>query len=300
MPPRKKKTEITVEEKAPITPPLPKRKSGGPAAGIVIVAILLAILVGGAVFLLSQPEPGTGNTNVSVTNQPQTNQNTNTNQPPPAETEAEIMSQGSAELVNILDADGVVIKDQQIVWRRQGRSDLVLVQSVNALLPGLVANRQALYLFAKPTDSKRIFYGISCNGPCDAGLQNLISFDPTTKAFIPLLNAPDIQYSAQYLSSNQRRLVYLAGMDEDGEARELWIYDLVADARQKLVTLPATESLTQSLLEMNGAPSMVVTWKDPSTVSYNVFRAGGTVPFSERPRRELATRTAIIPPPSQP
>lgn len=298
MPPRKKKSEMVVEDAPVVAPPLPKKKSGGPAAGIVVVAILLAVLVGGAVFLLSQPQgPAT-----PPANQPQANQNANippVNQPTdePAD---DPMAEGSAELVNIMDADGVMIKDQQIVWRRQGRSDLVLVQSVNALIPSLVANRQALYLFAKPTNSSRVFYGISCNGPCDAGLQKLISFDPKQKAFIPLLNAPDIQYSGEHLSSNQHRLVYLAGMDEDGEARELWVYDLVTDARQKLVTLPATESLTQSLLEMNDAPNMVVTWKDPSTVSYNVYRAGGTIPPSARPRRELATRTATIPPPSQP
>lgn len=291
MPPRKKKV---VTEEPLQTPPPPTRKRNGQAAWLVIVGLLLAVLVGGAIFLMSQQPPAPNEPVANAnTNTPPANTNTNT---PPVVDVPPVDESGSVELVNVMDADNVVITDQKIVWRSADKPDAVLVDSVNALIPGLVSSRSALYLFAKPTNSDRVYYGISCNGPCDAGLRDMISFDPKRKSFIPLVNAPDIQLNATHLSGNQHRLAYIAGIDEDGEARELWVYDLTADTRTKVITLPSAESLTKALLEFDGSPLVDVVWKDPTMVSYSVFRAGGRIPGTDRPRTVIATRTANLEP----
>lgn len=293
MPPRKKKVVDAELPQSP--PPLPTKKGVSQTSYLAVIGILLALFAGSVVFLLSSPKddgqtpPANAPVNINI-NTPVVN--TPVNEPPPVV----IDESGSVELVNMMSADGISIDDQKIVWRSEGKADQVLVESVNVLLPGLVANNSAIYLFATPTNATRVYYAMSCRGPCDAGLHTLISFDPKTRSFIPLLNAPDIQLRPDHLSSNKQRLSYVAGIDEDGEARELWIYDLVKDTRAKLITLPETESLTQALLEFDGSPATNITWKDPTALSYKVYRAGGRIPGTENPRREIATRTANIQP----
>lgn len=291
MPPKKK----TVPE-APSMPSAPHPGDSG-TNYVIAIGVLLALFAGTVLILLSSPQ---GKRFLSRTNAPAA-ENTNAPEaetPPvnePAEEAEGLPEGGSVELVNIMDADNVVITDQKIVWRTEA-GDTLLVASVNALLPALVANRQALYLFARPTNERRVFFTRSCNGPCDAGGEGLIAFDPELRAFIPLLNVPNVAMSHVLVSPNQRRMAYLQGFDAEGEARELWVYDLVADGQTRLVVLPAGESFTSALLEFDGSAVGSITWIDPALISYKVYRAGGRIPGTDRPRTEVATRTVIVSP----
>ncbi len=120
-----------------------------------------------------------------------------------------------------------------------------------------------------------------------------MAFDPALKAFIPLINSPDFYISAGQVSPNQRRMWFI-GPNGETEQRELWVYDFVNDKQTLAIRLPATESLTQYESEI-GPIIVNIHWIDPITLEYKVYRGGGTVPASTRPRTETDTRTAVVP-----
>src|SRR3989338_95333 len=177
----------------------------------------------------------------------------------------------------------------------------MLVESVRTLLPGLTSNNEALFIFAKPTNEARVFFAANCYYACDSLPHDLIAFDPKLRAFIPLLNAPRGDLIAVNLSQNQRRLAFGGPADELGEIRELWVYDLVDDKLSRPLTLPSTESLPAYQARAEGDAPLVsridVSWKDPTQVTYKVFRAGGTIPEgSSAARKPTATRTTQVAP----
>lgn len=300
----KKKKAMTT---APATPaPASKGPDGNATTYLIALGIVLALFAGTVILLLSTPQGRQILGKKAETPAMEQKEEGDAMAPkegdamePEAEEPRDAMGLpegGQVELVNTLDADNVIILDQKLVWRTAA-GDTTLVESVNALLPALPADASALYLFARPTSERRVYFTRSCNGPCDAGGQGIIAFDPDLRAFIPLLNVPDIAMSHAWASPNQRRIAYLAGVDADGEARELWVYDLPADRQTRLVLLPAGESLSAEISDFDGASVPDLSWIDPTRISYKVYRAGGRVPSSsDGARTPIATRTATIAP----
>lgn len=297
MPPKKK----SAPDEMPTPAAAPTKKDGG-MGSVIALGVMLVLFAGTVIILLSSPQgkkllsraPAVnGNENAPAANEPSANANVNA----PAEPELNefgLPAGGQVELVNTMDADNVVITDQRLVWRTED-GDTVLVASINALLPALPANFEALFLFARPTGDRKVYFTRNCNGGCDGKGVGILAFDPAVRAFIPLLNVPDVHTADMELSPNQRRAAYVSGYDDDGETRELWVYDLIGDSRTRIVTLPEGETFTRALQEIDESADFQVSWVDPTQLTYEVYRAGGRVPFSERARTPIATRSVSVP-----
>ncbi len=301
MPPKKKPEAAPIVFQTPA--PVPKRKKDGGMNSLIVIGLLLVLFAGTVVLLLSSPQgkqfltqEGAKNEESGEKSVPATNQATNANvgAPAPVLNAMGLPEGGEVALVNSMDESNTSIASQKIVWRATS-GDTVLVEDVRALLPGL-SQYQALGIFARPTSDTRVYFVQGCAGACDGAPHNIVAFDPKFRAFIPLLNAPNIAYDTAALSQNQHHIVYVQGIDTDGEARELWVYDFTKDQATRLLTLPAGESLSSALSEFDGAPVTAISWVDDATISYKVYRAGGRVPGTERPRTEVATRTVALMP----
>ena len=263
------------------------------AKWFIIIGVLLTLFAGSVVLLVKSPQIRTIFVRLPVPAPEEAAQ--------PEEAAAPALEGlpegGSVELVDVANAEGD-ITDQKVVWRT-GSSDTGLIESVNTLLPALENGRRVLALFARPTGIGglgRVFFSVQFDpfadpeGDMPFPLQ-LISFDPVLRAFIPLLNAPDVLSERTALSPNQHRIAYADAEDEGENLREIWIYDLVKDKRSRVVTLATSESLT-SPFELR--PGVQFAWKDPSLLQYKVYRAGEAGVSLER--QLIATRTVKIEP----
>lgn len=284
-------------------PSTPAKKQNGGTGYLIALGVMLVLFAGTVVILLSSPQgkqllgraPDV-NAPAANVNTPAPETNTNSNAPAPAPEPVlnamGLPEGGQVELVNAMDESNTSIADQKVVWR-SATGDITLVEHASDLLPALKPGNSALVIVARPSGSNRTIFGFTCSGGCDApGATKPMAFDPALKAFIPLINAPDFTITAVQLSANQRRLWY-SGPFMEPEQRELWVYDFVNDKRTLAIRLPTAESLTQS--ESEFAITVNIRWSDPITLEYKVYRGGGTVPDTTRPRTETATRTAVVP-----
>ncbi|TAK05375.1 hypothetical protein EPO33_05430 [Patescibacteria group bacterium] len=294
MPPKKKSAPED------LSVPAPSKKQDGSTGYLIALGVMLVLFAGTVVILLASPQGkkllGRAPSANSNANAPAAGGNANANTNTPAEEPAEepgLPVGGQVELVNAMDADNVVIVDQKVIWRSES-GDLTLVEHASDLLPALKAGDSALVIVARPSGSTRTIFAFGCAGGCDApGATQPIAFDPALRAFIPLINPPDHYIAGSLLSPNQRRMWYTGPSGE--EQRELWVYDFVNDKQTVAVRLPAGESLTECVPEIGPPESVRIRWTDPTMLEYKVYRGSGTVPFCERPRTEIATRTVSVP-----
>lgn len=295
----KKKKAMTT---APATPaPASKGPDGNATTYLIALGIVLALFAGTVILLLSTPQGRQilgKKAEAPAMEQKEEGDAMAPKEGDTMEPEAEeprdamgLPEGGQVELVNTMDADAFV-SDQKVVWR-SATGDVTLVEHASDLLPALRAGGDILTIVARPSGSTRTIFAFTCEG-CDApGAYRPIAFDPALRSFIPLINAPSHYITAAQLSPNQRRMWY-TGPDGEAEQRELWVYDFVNDRQTLAVRLPAGESLTQYEPEL-GPKAVTVRWTDPTALEYKVYRGGGTVPSYERPRTEIATRTASVP-----
>ncbi len=296
----KKKKAMTTAPAAPA--PASKGPDGNATTYLIALGILLALFAGTVVLLLSTPKgkellgraPAPSGVEGPAANAPaMANGNANVPPPGPALNEMGLPEGGRVELVDTLDADGVMVVDQKVVWRSES-GDITLVEHASDLLPALKEGSSALGIVGRPSGSTRVIFAFGCAGGCDApGLYRPMAFDPALRAFIPLINAPDHYIGAGQLSPNERRM-WFTGPSDDIEQRELWVYDFVNDKQTLAIRLPNSETLTAYEPEI-GPKAVTIRWVDPTQLEYKVYRASAAVPSYERPRTEIATRTASVP-----